>query len=155
MSEFTMSRNGSGYYDETAYKAFKDMAKSGEIWTHYAGDREREVLIVKNHDTVCTVLSLIAECKSKNCMEITSRELKYTDPRMLQYVFNESLGNYVKTLPEEEFARVVEEIERALQIDMKKEAKEAKAEEKPVISDGIYKQLYESLIDKLIDKKVM
>lgn len=31
MADYGLKRNGSGYKDETAYKAFMSMAKSGEV----------------------------------------------------------------------------------------------------------------------------
>lgn len=171
--EFKMNRNGSGYYDETAFKAFKGMAKEGEIWTTGIGDREKEVLVIKNHGTHCNVLSLLDESKSKFCIEIKSRSLKYTDPRMMQYLFNDNLGQFVKALSEEDFDKVLDEIEEALELDIcradaKDELEAAKnrithleeeleAERKKIVpgEESIYKRLYDELIDKLIDKKVL
>lgn len=182
--EFKMTRNGSGYYDETATKAFNGMAKSGEIWTAGNNGREREVIIIKNHGRMCNVLSLLDERKGNNCIEVVSRSLKYTDPRMIQYMFNDSLGQFVKALSDEEFDKVLDEVEDALEVNinrhivneegagMLKLYKESleKANEKvkeletqleeakraaASPGDSIYKQLYDNLIDKLIDKKVM
>lgn len=170
-----MNRNGSGVYDGTAYKAMMGAPKSGEIWTYGSG--EKELLIIKNHGTLCTVLGLLPERKNKYCIEIASKALKYTDPRMIQYSFNDSMGQLVKALPEEEFDKVLDEIEDALEINIyqaeeseaiknlkaeverernlvtKLEAQLAEAKNAP--AESVYKHLYDDLIDKLIDKKVM
>lgn len=177
--DFKMNRNGSGVYDETAYKALMGAPKSGEVWTCMNGSKEKEVLIIKNHGTICNVLTLLDECKSSHCIEITSRSIKYTDPRMIQYFFNDNIGRFVKALSDEEFDKVLDEIEDALELNIyqaeesqeigklkeevdnyKNEIKELQAklsETKniPVPSDSFYKRLYDELIDKLIDKKVM
>ncbi len=174
--EFKMNRNGSGYYDETASKAFEGMAKPGEIWTVGYGDREKEVLIIKNHGKLCNVLSLLDESKNNHCIEIASRSLKYTDPRMLQYSFNDSMGQFVKALPDDEFDKVLDEIEDALELNIyrniyRPEAEEvneavealeqkvkeledllAKAQE---ISDTNYKEKYQKLVLELIDRGLM
>ena len=174
--EFKMNSNGSGCYDETATKAFNSMAKSGEIWTTVSGPREKEVIIIKNHGRMCNVLSLLDESKSNQCIEVVSRSLKYTDPRMIQYMFNDNLGQFVKALSEEEFDKLLDEVEDALELNVSRgfaretldELEAAKEriveleiqleEAKRAVAtpgDSIYKQLYDNLIDKLIDKKVM
>lgn len=178
MTEFKMSRNGSGVYDETAYKALNEMAKDGEIWTYSnggAGSTEREALVIKNHGTLCTVLVLMDENKSNHCIEIRSNTVKYTDPRMMQYMFNDRFGKFVKRLPDDDFNAVLDEIEDALEVNVyrkdandaletaKAEVKELKAQleaerSKPVSdipSESIYKRLYDDLIDKLIEKRVV
>lgn len=166
-----MNRNGSGAYDGTAYRAIMGAPKSGEIWTF--GEHDKEILIIKNHGTLCTVLTLLNEYKSKYCIEIASRSaMKYTDPRMLQYAFNDGMGSFVKALPDEEFDNVLAEIEDALELTIHRqetlnglekaeqkikelEAQLAAEKNKPVASDSIYKQLYDALIDRLIEKKVI
>lgn len=173
MTEFKMNRNGSGAYDGTAYKAIMGMPKSGEIWTY--GTIGKEILIIKNHGTLSNVLTLLDENKSKYCIEVASRSLKYTDPRMLQYAFNEGMGQFVKSLPDEEFDKVLDEIEDALELNIyrqespeenealeqaKQKIKDLEtqleaAKNNPTAPDSIYKRLYDDLIDKLIEKKVM
>ena len=173
-----MKRNGSGVYDGTAYKAMMGAPKPGEIWTY--NDGEKEVLVIKNHGTHSTVLSLLNECRNKNCIEITSKALKFTDPRMVQYAFNANMGQFVKALSDEDFDKVLDEIEDALEINIyqaeeSEEIKKLKAEvdsERKLVkeletqlaeakcapaspAESIYKRLYDDLIDKLIDKKVM
>lgn len=126
MADFGLNRNGSGYKDETAYRAIMSMAKSGEIWT--ANDGREEVLILKNQGSFCNCLSMTDKSMDKECIEIVSAYTMYTNPGMVKYVFNHRLGTFVQRLPEDEFAKVREAVEDALSIgkpiDRRKEAHE-------------------------------
>ncbi len=169
-----MNRNGSGAYDGTAYKAIMGAPKEGEIWAY----GNKDVLVIKNHGKLCNVLSLVEDCKNDHCIEVKSKALKYTDPRMLQYVFNEQLGYFIKKMTDEDFDLILDAVEDALELniyradaktavdDAQKQIKELEAalaeERKKKVdvqpaqaSDSVYKRLYDDLIDKLIDKKVM
>lgn len=127
MADYGLKRNGSGYYDETAYKAFMGMAKAGDIWT--ANDGREEVLILRNQGEFCNVLTLVNTYKHSRMMEITSAGTYYTDPGMVKYLFNGRLGAFVQRLPASEFEKVREAVEDALgfgkqatEIDRRKEA---------------------------------
>lgn len=112
MAEFGLNRNGSGYYDETAYKAYMGMAKAGDIWTTWDG--REEVLILRNQGTLCNCLSLTDRMRDKQCIEITSAGTMYTNPGMIKYLFNDRLGRFVQRLPDDEFAKVLEAVEDVL-----------------------------------------
>lgn len=71
-----MLRNGSGYIDPTAAQAMKNMVYPGEIWTTATG---KEVLILKDHGKVCTVLTLLDEEKA-GCIEVVSRAKRWCNP---------------------------------------------------------------------------
>lgn len=125
MADFGLNRNGSGYYDETAFKAFMGMANAGDIWTTNNG---QEVLILRNQGTFCNVLTLLDTYKHTRMMEINSTGAYYTDPAMVRYLFNENLGKFVQRLPEDEFAKVREAVEevmgfgrKAVEVDKRKE----------------------------------
>lgn len=123
MADFGLKRNGSGYYDETAYKAFMGMAKAGDIWT--ANDGREEVLILKNQGTLCNCLTLTDKSMDKQCIEIVSAGTMYTNPSMVKYLFNSRLGTFVQRLPADEFAKVMEAVEDALGFGMRDRRKEA------------------------------
>ena len=106
MAEFGLNRNGSGYYDETAYKAFMGMAKAGDIWTTMDG--REEVLILRNQGTLCNCLSLTDKSRDKQCIEISGAG--YTNPSMIKYLFNDRLGRFVRQLPDAEFESVMEAV---------------------------------------------
>ncbi len=123
MADFGLKRNGSGYYDETAYKAFMGMAKAGDIWT--ANDGREEVLILKNQGTLCNCLTLTDKSMDKQCIEIVSAGTMYTNPSMVKYLFNSRLGTFVQRLPADEFAKVMEAVEDALGFGIRDRRKEA------------------------------
>ena len=142
MTDYGLARNGSGYRNETAYRAFMSMAKSGEVWT--ANDGREEVLILKNQGTFCNCLTLTDFAKDNQCMEINlfghppaqdrvlttladckqstalvgkadlSAGVMYTNPGMVKYLFNSRLGKFVQKLPKAEFEKVKEAVEDAM-----------------------------------------
>ena len=109
MADFGLNRNGSGYYDETAYKAFMSMAKPGDIWTTFDG--REEVLILRNQGTLCNCLSLTDKASDARCIEVDGG---YTNPGMVKYLFNQRLGRFVRKIPDGEFAGIMEAVEDAL-----------------------------------------
>lgn len=123
MADYGLTRNGSGYKDETAYRAFMSMVKAGEVWT--ANDGREEVLILRNQGTFCNCLTLTDSAKDDQCIEIMSAGVMYTNPGMVKYLFNSRLGAFVQRLPEDEFAKVRETVEAAMgfgkTIDRRKE----------------------------------
>lgn len=109
-----IKRNGSGYYDETPYKAMLGMHKPGEIWLHSVYDRE--VLILAEHSGFCTVLPLTGRGDRAEQIQVVSRCIRYTNPGMLGYEFNRNLGEFVKRLSDGEFRAVQAAVSRALSI---------------------------------------
>lgn len=177
--DYDMKRNGSGYYDETPAKAFEGMAKPGEIWTVGHGAGEKEILVIKNHGKFCNVLNLLNKSKDKNCIEIIGHTVRCTDPRLLAYQFSDNLAQFVHALSEDEFEKVLDEIEYALELvlyqDVNKdlleaaekkvealeaELREAKAQAAQIkqtapVVDTHYKDLYQKLVFDLIDRGLM
>ena len=96
MTNFDMKRNGSGYYDETAYRGLNSMAEQGEVWKCTTNGTDlRDVLIICNHGTFCTVLGLV-EDDAPDRIEIPLEfGVKYTDPRMIRYIYNQNLCRLV------------------------------------------------------------
>lgn len=128
MSDFGLKRNGSGYYDETAYKGLT-MKRPGEIWTSYNGD----VLIIAAHDRHCTTLKLKEKGDLFTDGLLTVDGDKCTDPAMLGYTFNDTITSYVKRLPDDEFDEIIEAINLALAIDIPIHRTEEKPAEIKVI----------------------
>ena len=136
MAEFGLNRNGSGYYDETAFKAFMGIAKPGDIWTANDG---KNVLILRNQGTFCNCLTLLDTYKHTRMMEVNSAGTYYTDPAMVMYLFNERLGRFVHRLPDAEFEAVKEAVEDAMGFG-----------EKAVKSDN--RKEVHALLDMILDK---
>lgn len=127
MADYEMKRNGSGYYDETAYLAMKNLAKPGEIWE--TSDGKKEVLILNNHGTFCNCLTLTDRSLDPNCIEVyDGRNAKYTNPAMVQYLFNSFLGTYVKKVPAQEYSEIMEAVAVALDIHEPEPVKMTKAQ---------------------------
>ncbi len=119
MAEFKMSRNGSGYYDETAYNGLNGMVKEGEVWTstNNLGSSLKEFLIVKNHGNFCTAL-LMCDEPAPNRIEVNGICFKrYTDPRFVQYIYNSNIAQRLAKLPDNNFDEIRAEVFLALQID--------------------------------------
>lgn len=124
MADFGLNRNGSDYYDETAYKAIMGMAHAGEIWTTMDG--REEVLILRNQGTFCNCLTLTDRLRDKQCIDICGRG--YTNPGMIKYLFNDRLGQRTALLPADEFETIRDAVEDAMgfkkqdvEIDKRKE----------------------------------
>lgn len=105
MAEYGLYKNSEGYADPTAYEAIRGMAKPGEIWMY----KDREVLIVKNQGSYSNILQLGAYKKSS--VEVAGR---YAQPGMLSYAFNDLLAERVETLPDVDFAEILQEVADAL-----------------------------------------
>lgn len=97
-----MLRNGSGYIDPTAAQDMKNMVYPGEIWTTATG---KEVLILKDHGKVCTVLTLLDEEKA-GCIEVVSRAKRWCNPLFVTFVTRKNIGGFVKRLHAEDFAYI-------------------------------------------------
>lgn len=114
MTEYvSMKRNASGYYDETAYKGVMGMAKPGEVWecvgnAGYAS----EYLIIKNHEKTCTALK-ITDCCTQGSIAVLDG---YTDPRMVQYIYNNTLSQRKGAISEENLGDICYEIAQALDL---------------------------------------
>jgi len=125
-----IKRNGSGYYDETAYKAISSLPKAGEVWTF--GDRE--ILVLQSHSKYVNALSLFDIPKTQESIEVYSVSLKYTDPGMIQYVYTDSIGQFIKRLPKAQFEAVQAHVASSLGINTIIVAKEVTSTEKAIFS---------------------
>jgi len=142
MAYFGMSKNGSGYKDETAYKALMGMAKPGDVWT--AGDGREQVLILKNQGSFVNCLTLAERKKHENMLEIQSAGTFYTNPAMIKYLFCEKLGTFVQRLPADEFDRVLEAEEEALRFPRVRISRPGKKEK--------HRQECHALLDRILDR---
>ena len=112
MENFKMTRNASGYYDETAYKGIMGMAKPGEIWECTNANGTSEYLIIKNHERISTALKLL-EFNLDHTIAVFGKSV---DPRAVQYIYNDTLSRRTNELPEEDFTEICNEIAEALDL---------------------------------------
>lgn len=109
MPEFGMKYNGSGCYDETAYKAILNLAKPGEIWQ--ARNGAEDVLILSNHGGFCNCLTMTDKALDKNCVEVLGQHyVMYTNPGMLKFVFNNVLNYRVDIIEPEQLREIKAEV---------------------------------------------
>ena len=108
MMEDDMKRNGSGYIDETPIKTglFSGGTQAGEIWESTMG---KEFLILKNHGGFCTTLALNDNPHEKT-IEVVSRTVRYTNPSMVGYSFNNCLSAFIKTVPDEKYMDIMQAV---------------------------------------------
>lgn len=141
MAYFGMSKNGSGYRDETAYKALMGMAKAGDVWT--AGEGREKVLILKNQGAFVNCISLADARKHEHMIEVNSAVTYYTNPAMVKYLFCEKLGTFVERLPADEFDRVLESVESVLKFPRLRHSKTGKTG---------HRAECHALLDKILDR---
>ncbi len=104
-----LKRNGSGYYDPTAYKAIINVEKEngrmqrGEIWeVEYQGTYKNAV-VISAQERFCNVLMLNDEMKTEQDVQVRSRGLLYTHPAMLSYKFNDGFAQFIRKMEDDEF----------------------------------------------------
>ncbi len=110
MPEYGMTRNAEGYPDYTPYQAITGQAKAGEIWKYDA----YEVLILRNHGTFCNILTLVESTSDTRSIPVMSRSIRYTNPAMIRYCFNNGLGQFIKKIPYDDFEAIMDEVREAL-----------------------------------------
>ena len=161
MKNNDIRRNGSGYYDETAFKAIQAITKApkpGEIWTDSTGSKT--YLVLQSRKSVCSTLLLGTENKENSIM-VMARMPMYTDPIMIGYTFSNLLTQFVKTVPEDNMENVKKAVGRALGIRDESECEDIQKrfdavcklnkELKAHLDNAFYyKELYTNLMDKLV-----
>lgn len=179
--EYDIFRNGSGYVDTTAFKAIRNYLKREEKNMElYSGDifkgrmnsgGERIFVILSVHDRYSTVLML---CDNENLpIAISCAGMKYTDPGQIQYIFNDNLIDFIRSMTKPEFDDLMQAVVDSLgyEAPVKEVVKEVTPEFIPPASDDtpfdnalceeltkvkaerdVYKSLYENLIRSMIGK---
>lgn len=117
-------RNGSGYYDPTAYKAIKNIEREenemeirkGEIWEIEMGKQLRTAVVLAVHGSYSIVLSFNDEQRERRTVQINAQGMKYTEPGMISYKFNDSFVKFIRLTKDEEFADILKQVADALEI---------------------------------------
>lgn len=125
-------------------------AQPGDIWGTPMG---KEYLIIAKHsDDLYTVLGLFDTYKT-GAVEIKSRQIMYTNPAMVQYLFGSVMSQYIKTLPEAEFETIAEAVQDALCMTLIKYA--PVEDTKEVLALKTMLEEREKLINSLAEKLEM
>ena len=181
MKDLEFKRNGSGYYDPTAYKAMKNYMegeemKQGEVWEIQLNNgMTKEAIVIVDHGNFSSILQLTENNDFGN-IEVNCHGVKYTDPRRLQYAFNNNFTSFIRTLKAEEFDQIMDSIADALGLYVEPEKLSNQPEkvvekivEVPAISDNaadlaaitlectkaqaerdVFKGLYEKLLESVM-----
>lgn len=183
MIDKEFKRNGSGYYDPTAYEALgnyrkeNETMKAKEIWEIKQNNgKYQDVLVLAVNGDVATCLNLMDQYAS-NRIEIICQGMKYVDTRKLQFTFEDTSVNFIRSLTDEEYDIIMNDVAVKLGIDRKTviqkvevpvEVKEEpkKAEMIPTFDMGtikeierakterdIYKGLYEKLLADVMNER--
>ncbi len=130
-----LKRNGSGYYDPTAYKALRNIerevermdCKRGEIFefTTARGDL-RKVLIIsddaRRYSRNLTGILLNEESKGEYGVQILCGCLMYAECDRISHIKADAIGNYIRTATDEEMQNIDETIMDALGLKVENEA---------------------------------
>ena len=120
MEKNEMKRNGSGYYDETPYKAYQGMRKPGEIWVRNTD--QRQVLVLAVHHRFCTVLLLSDHMDSYGeKIPVNGSGTQYAHPGKVMYMYHDLFGKYVRKMAHRDFLSVLDAVGAALAIPRRKE----------------------------------
>lgn len=181
-----MKRNASGYYDETPYKSVLCNPEAGDV---LESGMNKVYLILKNHGKFSTALALFPSLNqtSNTTYEIAVDESGcnhkyYTNPAMIQYVFNDIFMNRAGALEQDDFLGLMETVGENLGVTIKvskqtvdntNEVDSLKSERKALMQEldvknkqlirleeklkevsgyALYKQMYYELLDRLIMK---
>lgn len=115
-----LKRNGSGYYDGTPYNAVLCNPEAGDV---YETGMNKIYLILKNHGKFSIALALFMISNPSNntdCEIVIDGDKKYyTNPAMLQYVFNDIFMKLVGTMEQDAFLGVMETVGDHLGVSVK------------------------------------
>lgn len=119
--------NGAGYYDPTAYAALSNIQRkedkgmelyNGDILEYEKSNGSLcEVVILAVHDKYSTILSL--SDSDKQPYGVKCRGMRYTDPGMIQYAYNNKLSNYIRSMTDYEYAELMDAVVDSLGYEAK------------------------------------
>ena len=120
-----LRRNGSGYYDPTAYKALKGIereenkmeVRKGEIWEIEIGNQVRTAVVLATHGSYSIVLTFTDEPRERRTVQINAQGMKYTEPGMISYKFHDNFVKFIRLTKDEEFGNIMVQVAGALGIE--------------------------------------
>jgi len=127
--DYELKRNGSGYYDPTAYKAMTNLIKGegtmemkrGEIFEYNMQNGELKYVLVissdeRKSDRFLSIIVLSNEPKGRINAPVVCKKQMYADCCMVSYGYSDRFGCYVRTATEREMQEVEAGIMEALDI---------------------------------------
>ena len=123
-----LKRNGSGYYDPTAYKAMKNLEnggactmKRGEIWEVGFGKETRLMVIVSVQEKFCNTLVLNDERICEQDIAIKATAMKFTNPAMMSYAYKDRFYRFIRMMRDEEIEELIVKVSEKLALPVDKE----------------------------------
>lgn len=124
-----VKRNGSGYYDPTAYKAIKSiegikdiMFRKGEIFEIDINGEIKSALVVSSneraYDRWLNIIILIDERKGKDTVRIICKGQMYADCGRIQFMPSERLGNFIKSITDDELNDLNDALAKSLGLNV-------------------------------------
>lgn len=146
-------RNGSGYVDETAFKAIKHIESKdmdycrGEIWEYNLQNNETKYAIVISVDECVngkyrSIILLTDEQKGVINVPIVCRGRMYADCGMVSFGMVSRFGNYIKNATEAEMKELEAGIAKALGITVSEESESPLAERWQERCEKVQRDLY-------------
>lgn len=117
-----LKRNGSGYYDPTAYKALKNIEseengmeiKVGDIWEVEAGIDTKLAVVIATHHAHSSILLLQDDVKPQRDIDIFVQGNKQAESSMVSYKFNTAFREFVRKTTAEEFEDIMQKVANSL-----------------------------------------
>lgn len=166
LNDIDIKRNGSGYYDPTAYKAIKNMEvinmqkvdfRAGEIWEVSIDTNSASfpLLVLACGDGIVTGLRLVKDESQRNDITLHCGKygLMHTCSKMVQYTFSTNLHDFIRCLRDDELADVREKV--AINFGIARVVPTKKGNDSETITklkyelDG-YKYLYEKALADVV-----
>lgn len=142
-------RNAEHYMDLTAYTAIKNverernmLPKKGEIWSVDYNGVEKTAVVIAAHERYCSVLMLYDEKKNEKQIKVIAKSIMYTEPAMISYAFYERFVSLIKSMPDNDFSKLLGCVADALCIQMDEQTDKAEEYKKQLM---VYKVELEAL----------
>ena len=160
----SLQYNGSGYYDETAFKAMLSLEREegnkamGMRSDYQDGDIVEvtkqngiieEFLLLRCHDGYATAVILKERAPAENSVAVISRQKMYLDAGRPCYVFYDAIGQYVKTLNASELERIRKKVGGALGIVIPENGETKQPEPVREISRETVEEVIRAVAEKL------
>lgn len=115
-------RNGSGYFDQTAFLAMKNMERKktmeinkGEIWEVQVSNGTALDVVLNVHEKHCNIITLLPQNSNEHdYVCVIAKGLKYTDPALVSYKMKSGFIAYVKTMKEFDFENLLRKVRKSL-----------------------------------------
>lgn len=146
MVDMELMRNGSGCWDPTAHDAITECLKEGKDMALYKGDifeienskgAMKYAVVLAVHVKFATILVLSEDDKLP--YKVSCKGMKYVDPGMIQYTYNERFKVFIRSMKEDEFSSLFNAVIKKLgyeSAELKNEPKNVPAESVEFVRDG-------------------